>query len=155
MAEDQARKRAGCGTWAIGLVLAAIVLVLLFAMLADSPAPQGEELAQAEAAAVPVAAGDLAQAFRDNEVAAEARFGGKPLLVTGAIALIGLNDAQEPYLALDGADVMVLLDRDAAAAVAGLANGDEVTALCTERLAMEGVLRLDGCVLRPAPPSGT
>lgn len=149
MAESTPKKSGGCLKWVIGLVLAGIVLLFVFVAVTNTSAPTGEALAEAERTAIAVSASQLSEAFAENVVAAEAAYSGRPLLVSGEVTVIGINSTREPYLALDGAKVMVMLDPDAAGEVAGLSRGDPVKVLCTDRLTMDaGVQRLDGCVLR-------
>lgn len=149
MAEEAKKSRSGCGWWAaLGGAAAAGLLIWAFSAV-DTPAPSGAALAQAERDALPVDSEELNAAYEENEVAAEARFGARPVIVTGPVASIGRNDIGEPFIGLgELTAVAVLLDRDGEAAVARLKRGDTARVLCTEVRRMEVGLRLDGCVLR-------
>lgn len=131
-------------------IVAVVGLALVFVVLWPTTPPTGADLAEAEAAAERVSAAELAAAYGENVVAAKARFGDKPVMVTGVIGAIGDNDAGEPWLGLaaEPDPVLVVLEREAATKVAAVKVGDAATALCTEVLEIDSMLRLDGCVLR-------
>lgn len=146
---DQASPKRSSNTKAL-VVVGVLVLGTAIVFGSGRGAQEGRpvDLERAAAEAVQIEAAEMTRAFGANEVAAEQRFGDKPLLVSGSIAAIGLNDAGQPWLALDGAGVLAVLGEDQADGVARLAKGDRATVLCTERLKMDETQRLDGCVLR-------
>jgi hypothetical protein len=84
---------------------------------------------------VEIWARQLHLAYATNEIAADAKYRGRRLLVHGAVQAISKDFLDRPYLALvsgnEFADVMATLDREAVARASQLQPGEVVTLRCT------------------------
>jgi hypothetical protein len=96
-----------------------------------------------------VTARQLHAAYRADAIAAQRRFGGGPLAVTGRVARIGADVLEQPVVMLEtgepAMDVQAAIAEADAAAALVLSPGGEVTLLCNEISALAGVAMLDGC----------
>lgn len=109
----------------------------------ESPAAAPEPLA--------VSAAELGRAFEANEVAAQQRYGGQALAVTGTIEAIDLDFMDEPVVRL-ATDKMFQsvnadFDDEDAAAIGALAKGQTVTVVCGKLSEVVGSPMLDDCRL--------
>lgn len=106
--------------------------------------------AQAEAAtATEISSIELTEAFEANEVAAQLKFGDKPILITGNVDGVALDLTDDPVVKLPGTNrylpVGVRLDDKEAAAA--LQKGQPIKALCQRLIEVAGVPQLGDCVL--------
>lgn len=151
------------GIWPLlaSLVVSPVVYMIGVGMFASAV---GDEMKKAEArtevaAAANVAAAaeaiavsprDLFAAYEANEIAADARFKGKPVKVAATIEEISSGIDDEPVLQLATGEMMQFVhatgvDKQAAA---GLSKGQQVTLLCTGGGEMIGMPQLDDCTLQ-------
>lgn len=155
-------KKRGCvfyGLVGLGVIFG---LSVLGSLLNPQPAPttsagSGGDQASAPAAepspaAQEVTAADLAQAYSDNEVAAQQRFGDRPLVVTGTIEAVELDIMDEPVVRLrTGQDfrfVSASFEDDQAQATAALSKGQQVRLLCDDVSEVASTPLLDDCVVQ-------
>lgn len=114
----------------------------------DTPAPAPVPV-QAQPA-IEIRAEELAQLYDQNEVAADDRFRGKRLLVTGALTQIRKDFTDDIVLQLKARGLMGVQARvipEQKGAVAQLRNGQEITLDCECRGATLGAPSLWGCTL--------
>ena len=99
-----------------------------------------------------VSAVDLHEAYDANEIAADTRFKGKKILVTGTVESIDKNAFDQPYLSLasgnDFTAVHAELEDGSVQKAATLAKGLEVTLSCTGSGRLMGAAMLSDCTLR-------
>lgn len=109
-----------------------------------------EENVEPTGPAVEVDSVSLAQAYADNEVAAQQQYGNSPLLVSGEVRSIELDMMDEPVVMLPGTDdftsVHVSFAGDASEVVAQLSKGDGLTVRCAGVAEMMGSPMLSECV---------
>lgn len=102
-------------------------------------------------AEIKVTARELAKAFETNEVAAQAKYGDKPLLVTGVIHSITLDFADDPVLQLVSTNQFLpasaALGSEGKAAAATLKKGQTITLHCANVTEIIGAPRLEDCRL--------
>ncbi|WP_438312326.1 OB-fold protein [Sporosarcina sp. FA9] len=83
--------------------------------------------------AIVISAVDLYSAYDDNEIAADQKYKGKQLEVTGTIKDIGKDILDSMYITLDTGDVLgsiqVYFPKDDADSVAALSKGQDVTVI--------------------------
>lgn len=146
------RKR-GCLFWVIGGAVALIALSE-YSSPDDNPAAQQaaqEAVAAGEAPPTKVSPAELQQAYAANEVAAQAKYGGRVLEVSGRIAAITLDFADNPVLEfVTGAPfekVNAGFDKTASGDVAALAKGQKVTVRCGKISEVIGTPMLGDCAL--------
>ncbi len=125
-------------------------------------APQVAKLAHAAAAAaaekelkassVSVTAAELFNAYQANEVAADDKYKGKKLLVTGAVASIDKGAFGGLHLRLatwnEFMPVMCSMESSEKASLAQLSRGEQVRVLCTGHGMILGSPSLGDCTLR-------
>src|SRR6266852_4648886 len=84
---------------------AVLVAVFWFALvLGCSESRRNSSQATKPAPVMTVSAQQLASAYKDNEVAADERYKGKVIAVTGIIDSIGKDTLDTPYVVLGGGD---------------------------------------------------
>lgn len=167
-----AEKAPGEGRWRFWMLLLGGIfagLVVLGALNRPSPEEQAaREAAAAERtaqqlqaaeedararidAAFAATAAELFNAYQANEVAAQRAIGEREVLVTGRVASIELDFMDEPVVALATPNqflpVQLDFDDEDAEAIAALAVGDTVTALCGDISEVIGAPMLDDCEL--------
>lgn len=103
-------------------------------------------------AATDVTVAELIKAYSDNEAAAQQRYGGQTLRVTGRVESIDLDMSDEPVVHLKGSDEDLLsptlrFSEGNAGSAASLVKGNSYTFLCTEVSEMMGTPTLRECVL--------
>ena len=115
----------------------------------------GKETEAAAEATVPVeavTAQELFKAFDENEVAANRRFEGKLVEVSGTIQSISAGIGGDPVVALKTENefmpARIYLDEDSEDAVATLKQGQELTARCESASVIIGSPSLNDCVLK-------
>lgn len=125
-------------------------------------APQAEKLAKAAAAAsaekelrassVVVSNMQLFSDYQANEVAADAKYKGKQLLVTGTVASIGKGPFGGLILRLattnEFMSTMCSMEKSETSDMAELQKGEQVRVLCKGRGMVLGSPSLDDCVFR-------
>lgn len=99
--------------------------------------------------AIEVSALQLYQAYQANEISADAKYKGKPLLIHGTVDSIHSDLTDEPVVQLSAGDFafVQLQDIDKAAA-AGLSKGQQITASCTGAGEVIGFPSASDCVLK-------
>jgi hypothetical protein len=100
-----------------------------------------------------VYAREIVAAYKENEIAADARFKGKTITVTGEVATIGKDILDTPYVTLSAEPVdsfrtvQASFSRDAADELAGLRKGQTISVVCRSNGLLMNVL-LDRCAIR-------
>ena len=142
----------GRAIWIVGGIV--VGLGVLGAMMTPSPHGTGEAKVSVEnagPAAMAVTAKELAAAYEANEAAAQQKYGGHAIKVSGTIAAITLDFANDPVVNLEGKNefthVMLNLAADSKAKAAGLSKGQEITATCEDVSEVIGSPILKACVL--------
>lgn len=115
--------------------------------------PKVAEQQQPETAPTEVTAAELYSAFDKNEVAAQKRYGGQVLAVTGVIEDITLDLTNDPVVRLAGgngplASVSAHFPKDATDATASLEKRQKVTVVCGKVSEVMGMPQLNDCKLR-------
>ena len=116
-------------------------------------APVPEAPPQPPSIDVKVSAADLFKAYEANEIAADQRFKGKLLEVSGKIDSIGKDLLDNPYVSLksggqfDILGIQAFFDEAATSQLAGLSKGQSVTLQCRCDGKMMNVMLKD-CALR-------
>ena len=151
--------------WVVGIFVGLVVIVALFggddkggAPASQSNAPaqnNGATPASAPApAAVPVTATELTKAYKDNEIAANDKFKGKQLMVSGKIEGIEAGFTDKPELVL-AANVdygmsnprATLADSDLDKAKS-LKKGQNIKMLCVGNSEVAGTPMLEDCKIQ-------
>jgi hypothetical protein len=113
------------------LVLSAFSILALGSFQDEAPS-ESAVLNQAPVASL--SAAELYQAYENNEVAADAKYKGQVILVTGAISNIGKDVLDKIYVALDTGrlvtSVQAFFTKVHTNAVASLSKGQTVTLKC-------------------------
>lgn len=134
--------------WAVGVI--AVIGIL---GQASDPTPPGPAVDAPEVAAavLDVTAGELRAAYEANEVAAQQRFGGQTLRVSGTIAEIGLDITDDPMIVFESGDrfsqTQAGFTKADADAIAGLSKGEALTVLCERVSEVAGTPILSRCTL--------
>ena len=152
-------KQRGCLVWALAGIAG---VVLLGEFGPEAPVKDRAELvaeaavaqAEAEAARVlKVSPVELRRAYDENEVAAQAKYGGHPLEVTGVVSAILLDVTDDPIVVFESGDrfnqVQAGFNKEAGAATAALKKGQTVTVRCERMAEVMGRPVLSACVLLP------
>ena len=82
-------------------------LVMFLAGCEGAPYPKNEQAVAESGPPVEVSASDLSQAYSDNEVAAQAKYGNRVQKVSGIIDEITLDLYDEPVVVLKGHEMFV------------------------------------------------
>jgi hypothetical protein len=147
MAEEA--KKSGCLKVA-GFGALVLVGLGVIGALAGGDAPAGDASAPT-APPLAVTAQELFDAYSANEVAAQARFDGQRLAVTGVVQDIALDLLDEPVVSLQTSNefmpVRAQFDKADAAATGALTKGQELTVTCGKVTEVVGTPMLDDCVL--------
>ncbi|MEA1015587.1 OB-fold protein [Sphingosinicella sp. LY1275] len=133
--------------WVGGLIAIGAVILIVATFSG------GNELSEAETVsntvATPVTALELAQAYDANEAAAQARYGDRPLLITGTVSEVTLDITDDPVISLEGlnqfSNVQLGLADEAHAAAANVSKGTEVTLRCERVREIIGTPMLSDC----------
>lgn len=146
---------------AVGWVLAGLGAFLLISYcssdLSEAPAPasppKSEALGMMEirSVALKVTPAELYQAYDANEAAAQARYGGRLLEVTGTVAGVDLDLTDDPIVELDTGQrydeaQLSLIDAEKYKA-AGLTKGQKIVFLCQKVREVIGTPILEGCII--------
>lgn len=119
------------------------------------PAPVVEPEKPKQLKGFKLTASSLLAAYDANEVAADEKFKGKLIEVTGKVDTIAKDIMGDPYVTLGSgkdfefAHVQAVFPADALKQLAGLRKGQEVTVRCTCAGKVINVIGR-GCVLKPA-----
>ncbi len=119
------------------------------------PAPVVEPEKPKQLKGFKLTAASLLAAYDANEVAADEKFKGKLIEVTGKVDTIAKDIMGDPYVTLGSgkdfefAHVQAMFPADALKQLAGLRKGQEVTVRCTCAGKVINVIGED-CVLKPA-----
>lgn len=101
---------------------------------------------------ITVSAEQLRKDYKANEVSADERYRGKPLLVTGAVKAIKKDILDNPYVQLSTSNMFETVDAHfadgAAAALGKLAPGNKTTVRCVGDNVLIGSPQLKDCVLQ-------
>lgn len=116
--------------------------------LAETRAP--DETADASTPAITkVTAEELAQAYEANEVAAQAKYGGRKLEVTGKVGAVTLDFLDRPTLQLEAANQFIgpqaQFDKSQSGKIGSISKGDIVTFQCDEVTEVASSAMLSGC----------
>ncbi|CAN5453547.1 hypothetical protein BH09PSE4_BH09PSE4_13790 [soil metagenome] len=135
----------GMPRWGILAIAAFIVLVVSIPAEREKPAPP-------VVATVAVTAVDLAKAYAANEAAAQAAYANRPIMVSGVVASITLDYADDPQIDLEAGPVYArasLTDAEKPKATE-LAKGEAVALVCTDVTEVLGSPILHDCRIDPA-----
>jgi hypothetical protein len=120
--------------WAIAIVVSVGILCVFVAAcqalyssaVANAPPPP-------TVTPIEVTAQALGEAYHDNEIAAQARYGGQYLIVSGIVDTVGYDIFDDPYIIvrghgnrLDADEIRATLAEHQLGKAAGLREGDEV-----------------------------
>lgn len=137
-------KKGGIGC----LILVGGVILLAIAGGGDKTPPKKVE----EAAAIPVTAEQLFNAYQDNEARAQQTYGGKPLRITGAVKSVDLGLGDEPSIALVSPNQFMPVTLQSSDSVKQAAprfnKGDSIEAVCTDVSELAGRPFLKDCVVK-------
>lgn len=136
--------------WQIVLGVVGIgVLALLMINPPERSVPATPPGEPAQIERLPVTARELFRAYDGNEVAAQARFGGKSLAVTGTVQSIDLDMTNDPVVRLetDNQFMAAAAPLEDKAAAAALTKGQSVTLWCEDVSEVLGSPQLRDCVL--------
>ena len=124
-------------------MLAVIVLFILIGVLGGSKSnngnatPSTQNNQQQEEPALKVSARQLGADYKANQVAADSKYKGKTVEITGTITSIGKDILDTPYVSLNGGDfvtsVQCMFDKSNQAALATLAKDTQITLKGTVR----------------------
>lgn len=155
------RKRRRVGLIALGVVGGLIVIGAAAGGTKDrerarsdgsSPASAATSPAEAPAAAISVSAEQLRKDYKTNEVSADERYRGKPLLVTGTVKSIKKDILDNPYVELSTSEMFENVDAHfadgATAALGKLAPGNKITVSCVGNNVVIGSPQLKDCSLQ-------
>lgn len=108
------------------------------------------EQAAPAADAIKITARELFKAYDANEVAADSKFKGKPIEITGVVESISSDIADEPVVQLSGGEMFQMVHANGldTATAAGLSKGQEITLACTGAGEVIGMPSLSDCSLR-------
>jgi len=143
-------RRAGLSTAAKAAIAVGVVVVLVIVVI-GAAMQSGGSSAPPEVAYT-LTADELSQAYSANEVAADSKYMGKWVEVTGTAGDIGTELMGHPYVVLDSTDVMTpsiqcVCASDQENAVAGLTRGSSVT-LVGKVEGMLGYVEMSDCELK-------
>ena len=100
--------------------------------------------------AIKITARELFKAYSANEVAADSKFKGKPIEITGVVESISSDIADEPVVQLAGGEMFQMVHANGldTTTAAGLSKGQEITLACTGAGEVIGMPSLSDCSLR-------
>lgn len=147
--------------WAVVILVSLLGLVVLAAITGSEERPAPTAPAPSKPAKSDIVTGpaidttlpELLAAYRENEVAADARYRGKILRVTAIVGRVGKDAVGRPYVALhlggkpDGFHAPFASD----AGLAELKPWQEIVMRCRGDGLFGGALVLEDCVLAPPP----
>ncbi len=142
----------------VGVALVFLLFVLL-AIFAPDPEESGEAPASVDFSGdaigsneltvpIEVTTDDLAKAYDENEMAAQQRFGGRWLRVTGTVRSIALDISDEPIVNFESSTLLPIQATfvdEAMASTGTLKKGQIATLFCSEVSEVLGTPMLGGC----------
>lgn len=141
-------KKVGTGSFAAIAILIAYGAIIGIGG-GGGDARQGADTAAAEA--VKVTSRELASAYGSDRAAAQRRYGGHPLEVTGRVAAVPPHVSDQAFLVLEGDDPILGLKADIAEAsqpeAGSLSKGQIVTVRCSAVGEVMGAPMLKSCEL--------
>lgn len=116
--------------------------------VSDQAEKEKEEFEKAEA--IKVTAAELAAAYKKNEVAADEKYKGKKIEITGTVESIDSGAGDEPRVQLEGGEMFITvtlqdIPKDEAKK---LSKGDKVKAVCKGDGEIIGFPKLKDCKLK-------
>lgn len=107
-------------------------------------------------AEITVSAVDIAKEYKDNEVAAEAKYKGKKVEISGIINSIGKDVLDDVYIVLSNGDEYAIInnvqcyfkDKEQISKVAELQKGQEVTLIGTVNSSIAGTVTVKDCYIK-------
>lgn len=107
-------------------------------------------------AEITVSAIDIAKEYKDNEVAAEAKYKGKKVEISGIINSIGKDVLDDVYIVLSNGDEYAIInnvqcyfkDKEQISKVADLQKGQEVTLIGTVNSSIAGTVMIKDCYIK-------
>jgi len=129
-----------------------LISCMVLACAACGELPEDEASAvDPTAPAIEVTSVELAQAYADNEVAAQQKYGSSPLLVSGTINSIELDFMDEPVVTLPGTDDFTTTQAsfagDASEVTASLQKGQAIVLRCAGVSEVMGSPMLSDCTV--------
>jgi hypothetical protein len=122
---------------------------------ATSDSDGATPVAQTEPRALPVQAERLFLDYQRNEVAADQKYRGRRLLVTGMVTSVNKDFTEKVYLMLGTSNMFMgvhaILEPSEVPRAGELSKGEEVTVLCTGGMMIVGSPMLDDCVFHNVP----
>ena len=142
--------------WQIALVALFVPIVLGLAGCGPSsqaPAASAAHLAGNEARGpLALSTDQLAWAFKQDEAAAQVKYGGRQLHVTGMVQEVVLENINAPTLRLSHDVLAILTEKQAAAS---LIKGRIITVVCADVAKTPSGPTLKNCVVKHSPFLGT
>lgn len=136
------------------LVIIGILVVLFIIGAVAGGGKDGAATATKQAAVAPTEATveEIAAAYEANEAAAQAKYGDRPLLVTGTLTGISLDFMDKPFLQLKSANEFLpanaaLVEADHAKA-ASLTKGTPIKLLCGGVSEVASMPQLSDCAIQ-------
>jgi len=126
--EKKKRNKYGIGCIVFVAIMAIMVIIIVIAISGDETDQSSQPMAPIE-----IAASALYSEYDANEVAAEAKYEGRILRVTGVIRSIGIEILGRPYIVLTSEDeyevwgVQCIFDEEHKPEIARLAEGQRIT----------------------------
>jgi hypothetical protein len=116
---------------------------------ADDAAPA--EQPKEEAPAMPVTSAELATAYEENEIAADQKYKGKRLEVTGTITGIDSDFSDKPVVRLNTSNQFMSAGASGLPleVAATLKKGQKITLICTGKGEVMSMPQLDDCSVEP------
>jgi hypothetical protein len=106
-----------------------------------------------------VSAVELAEAFHANEVAAQKKYGGQVLDVTGIVTGVVLDFMNDPVIHLEGANeflaVQASFPKSAGDQLGQLSKGQQITVRCSSLTSVISAPMLSDCILPPVSAPAT
>lgn len=135
----------------IGIVFVALIVIGIIATPKKKDGVAAET--KIEPTIVVTSAGELARAYHDNTVAADQKFKGKTLQISGTIDSIGTSIGGSPYITLRGGvnqfmEPQLSFERAELDALAKVKVGQKVTAICLGTGDMAKKPMADDCTIK-------
>ncbi len=97
---------------------------------------------------IKISAGNLYQEYKDNSVAADQKYDGKRVEVTGSIYDFGTDIMDRPYITFGFLETQAVFNKSHASQLAELQKGQEITVQCKVSGAPLGYPILDNCQIK-------
>lgn len=150
------KKKRSAAAGCVGLVALIVVILVIVAVLGGgSKKGGGNSSAASDATAEPpleVTSRQLAQAYSDNEAAAQQQYGGRPLLVSGTVQGVDLGITNKASVLLDGVNefmhAQAALADDKQDQAPSLHKGQKVKLLCSDVQEVVSIPMLSDCAVQ-------